>query len=80
MTAEADEYLRRQRSLADFGEFALQCNDLQTVLQEGCRLVAGALGADLAKIIEIELKAANGASCGQASAGRTASSAINASR
>lgn len=54
MTIEADEYLRRQRSLADFGEFALICEDLQTILQEGCRLVAGALGADLAKITQIE--------------------------
>ena len=54
MTTEADECLRRQRSLADFGEFALQCNGLRTILQEGCRLVAGGLDADLAKIVQIE--------------------------
>jgi GAF domain-containing protein len=48
------EFVRRQRALADFGELALRCEDLQQVLDEGCRLVAGALGADLAKLLEIE--------------------------
>jgi PAS domain S-box-containing protein len=54
MTADRDEFVRRQRALADFGEFALRCEDLQKILDEGCRLVAAALGADLAKILEIE--------------------------
>ena len=44
----------RQRVLADFGEFALGSDSLDEVLQEACRLVADALGADLAKILEIE--------------------------
>jgi PAS domain S-box-containing protein len=52
--ADRDEFVRRQRALADFGEFALRCEDLQQILDEGCRLVARALGADLAKILEIE--------------------------
>jgi PAS domain S-box-containing protein len=54
MTADRDEFVRRQRALADFGEFALGCEDLQKVLEEGCRLVAKALRADLAKIMQIE--------------------------
>jgi hypothetical protein len=37
MTIDTEKYLRRQRSLADFREFALQSNDLQTSLQEGRR-------------------------------------------
>jgi PAS domain S-box-containing protein len=52
--AEREEFARRQRALADFGEFALRCEDLQTILDEGCRIVGGALGTDLAKIMEIE--------------------------
>jgi PAS domain S-box-containing protein len=54
MGAGHEQFARRQRALADFGEFALSCDDLQMILDEGCRLVAGALGADLAKIMEIE--------------------------
>jgi PAS domain S-box-containing protein len=54
MSAEREVFERRQRALADFGEFALSCDDLQMILDEGCRLVAGALGTDLAKIVEIE--------------------------
>jgi PAS domain S-box-containing protein len=54
MSPDPEELAQRQRALADFGEFALRCDDLQTILEEGCRLVAGALGADLAKILEIE--------------------------
>ncbi|MGV2102848.1 GAF domain-containing protein [Rhizobium sp. 21-4511-3d] len=44
----------RQRALADFGDFVLDHDDLDEILTEGCRLVAAALGADLAKIMEIE--------------------------
>ena len=44
----------RQRVLADFGDFVLDHDDLDTILNEACRLVAGALGVDLAKVIEIE--------------------------
>jgi PAS domain S-box-containing protein len=49
-----DELLRRQRALGDFGEFVLRHDNLQEVLQESCRLIADALGADLAKVVEIE--------------------------
>lgn len=44
----------RQRALARFGELALRSDDLQEVLTEACRLVADALGADFAKIIELD--------------------------
>jgi two-component sensor histidine kinase len=49
-----DEMVERQRVLAAFGEFALRCEDLDAVLTECCRLVAAALNADLAKVMEIE--------------------------
>jgi PAS domain S-box-containing protein len=52
--ANRTEMVRRQRALADFGEFVLSHESLTEILQEGCRLVADALGADLAKVIEIE--------------------------
>jgi PAS domain S-box-containing protein len=59
MTAQ-DEMMRRQRVLADFGDFVLDHEDLEAILMEGCRLVAEALGADLAKVIEIEREARTG--------------------
>ncbi len=49
-----EELLRRQKSLGQFGEFILDCEDLQKVLDEACRLISEALGTDLAKIIEID--------------------------
>ena len=52
--ASVDEFLRRQRALAEFGEFVLGHDDLDGLMTECCRLVAGALGADLAKVIEID--------------------------
>lgn len=51
---DAKELLHRQQILADFGRFVLDCNDLQQVLTEACRLIADALKADLAKVVEIE--------------------------
>lgn len=45
---------KRQQVLADFGEFALECQDLDTVLNEACRLVADVLGTGRAKILEIQ--------------------------
>ncbi|WP_197942433.1 sensor histidine kinase [Sphingomonas sp. HMP9] len=45
---------RQQRILADFGDFSLECEDLNGVLTEACRLVGEALGTELAKVIEIE--------------------------
>ena len=50
----SDELLRRQKVLSEFGEFVLDASDLQSVLDESCRLVAEALDADLAKILQIE--------------------------
>lgn len=58
--ANREELLGRQRALGDFGEFVLDNDDLQKILDEGCRLVADALGADFAKIVEIERKAQTG--------------------
>lgn len=49
-----DEMMRRQEALAEFGDFVLDHEDLDGVLNEGCRLIAEALGTDLAKVIEIE--------------------------
>ena len=49
-----EELSRRQRALADYGEFVLRVDDLQQILTEGCRLIAQALNTDLAKILEIE--------------------------
>lgn len=53
MTAD-DQARRRQRILADFGDFALQSDDLDAILTEACRLVAEALGTRRAKVLEIE--------------------------
>ncbi|MBW9091383.1 GAF domain-containing protein [Rhizobium wenxiniae] len=44
----------RQGVLSRFGDFVLDHDDLDEILNEGCRLVASALGADLAKVIEID--------------------------
>ena len=50
-------YLRRPRhetALAKFGELALMSSDLDEILTEACRLVAEALGTDLAKVMQLE--------------------------
>ena len=39
MAAE-NEMIRRQRALADFGDFVLDHEDLDAVLNESCRLIA----------------------------------------
>ncbi|WP_207537632.1 PAS domain S-box protein [Sabulicella rubraurantiaca] len=52
--AGQDEMMRRQRVLADFGDFVLDHEDLDEILTEGCRLIAKALGTDLAKVMEID--------------------------
>ena len=49
-----EQMVKRQRVLADFGEFALRSEDLTEVLTEACRLVSVALATDLAKVLEIE--------------------------
>ncbi|TNC59359.1 PAS domain S-box protein [Rubellimicrobium roseum] len=46
--------LKQRKVLADFGDVALQSEDLNAVLQEACRLVGEALGTGRAKVLEIE--------------------------
>ncbi|MDB5445875.1 MAG: signal transduction histidine kinase [Phenylobacterium sp.] len=57
---DQEEFVRRQRALAAFGEFVLDNDDLQKILDEGCRLVAHALAADLAKVVEIDRASGTG--------------------
>ncbi|MBB5712633.1 hypothetical protein [Sphingomonas xinjiangensis] len=52
--ADLKQMVRRQRLLADFGDFGQQSDDLDAVLMEACRLFGDALGTDLAKVMEIE--------------------------
>ncbi|SDY92295.1 PAS domain S-box protein [Citreimonas salinaria] len=51
---DRDTLFRRQKLLADFGDFALQSDDLTTVLTEACRLIAEALSVRRAKVLEID--------------------------
>jgi PAS domain S-box-containing protein len=51
---DVERMLKRQQVLADFGEFALHCRDLDSILNEACRLVADALGTGRAKILEVQ--------------------------
>lgn len=52
--SEQHKFTERQRILADFGDFVLDHDDLDEILTEGCRLIAAALDANLAKVIEIQ--------------------------
>lgn len=49
----SDKLLQPQRSLAQFGQFALQSDDLEAILHTACRLVGDALGTDLAKVMSL---------------------------
>ena len=49
-----EQMVRRQRVLADFGEFAMRGDNLDEVLNEGCRLVGEVLGAGRGQILAIE--------------------------
>jgi two-component sensor histidine kinase len=50
-----EELLRRQKALSDFARFVLEHEgDLQGILDESCRLIASALKAELAQVLEIE--------------------------
>jgi len=51
---DGEQMIKRQKALADFGDFALRNEDLDEILAEACRLVGDSLGTDLAKILEIE--------------------------
>ncbi|KQQ15979.1 LuxR family transcriptional regulator [Methylobacterium sp. Leaf122] len=49
-----EQMMKRQRVLADFGEFVLRSENLDEVLAEACRLVAEACGITRTKILEIQ--------------------------
>lgn len=49
-----DQMVRRQKVLADFGDFALRSEDLDEILHRACELIGEALGTELAKILEID--------------------------
>ncbi|MBQ0819499.1 PAS domain S-box protein [Microvirga sp. HBU67558] len=53
MDNQLEILLRRQKVLADFGDFALQSEDLDEVLTEACRLVGEAMDTGRAKVLEI---------------------------
>lgn len=48
-----NDMLSRQKAFAQFGDFVLNNEDLDEVLQESCRLIASTLGANFAKVVEI---------------------------
>jgi len=50
----SEHMMERQSILANFGEFALRCNELDDILAEACRLIQQALQTDFAKVLEIE--------------------------
>lgn len=52
MTITCANPVERQRALAAFGEFALRCDDAQTILDSTCHLVRDALGVELAAVLE----------------------------
>ncbi|MBB2675757.1 UNVERIFIED_ORG: PAS domain S-box-containing protein [Rhizobium esperanzae] len=47
------QLLKRQKVLADFGEFALRSDDLDAILFEACRLVSDAVETQRSKVLEI---------------------------
>jgi PAS domain S-box-containing protein len=51
---DREQMMKRQQVLADFGEFALECQNLDEVLTQACRLVGELLGTYRAKILEIQ--------------------------
>lgn len=51
---DREEMVRRQEVLGRFGETALRSDDMQEVLTEACRLIAEALGVELAKVLEVD--------------------------
>ena len=52
--SELERMVERQRALAQFGEFALESEDLDEVLTRACSLVGRALGTHRAKVLEIQ--------------------------
>jgi two-component sensor histidine kinase len=54
MTLTFEQFMERQRVLADFGDLAIASDDLQEILTEACKLILRALEADFAKVLEIQ--------------------------
>ncbi len=54
MSDDAKRQLQQHIIFARFGEFALQCDDLDEILTRACQLVGEALGTDLAKVMELK--------------------------
>lgn len=54
ISVQHEALLKQQSSLARFGELALKSESLDEILTEACRLVSGALGTDLAKVLELQ--------------------------
>jgi hypothetical protein len=52
--AEIMKLMRQQTILSKFGELALRSDDLDEILTEACRLVAEAMGTELAKVVELQ--------------------------
>ncbi|MBB4483233.1 MULTISPECIES: hypothetical protein [Rhizobium] len=48
------QLFKRQKVLADFGEFALRSDDLDAILSEACRLVSDAVDTRRSKVLEIQ--------------------------
>jgi GAF domain-containing protein len=44
--------LRQQKLVSDFGQFALQTHDMQSLLDEGTRICAEGLGSQFSKVLE----------------------------
>ncbi|MFN3818261.1 PAS domain S-box protein [Blastomonas sp.] len=51
---------RYQQALSQFGDFVLDSDDLDAILNEACRLIAQGLDVDLAKVIEIDRESDTG--------------------
>lgn len=54
MALSPEQQLRQNTILAQFGELALQSDNLDQILTEACRLVGEALGTDFAKVVQLQ--------------------------
>lgn len=54
MDQDPPQQLRQQTILAQFGELALESDDLDEILTEACRLVGEAIGTDFAKVVQLQ--------------------------
>ncbi len=51
---DREQWEKRQKALAEFGEFALRSEKLDDILHRACELVGEALGTDISKVLEID--------------------------